>query len=286
MKLLAYAPLGPFDKIDHPIILIVQTVIAFYCFRLFFALRRTAQPLPQIVGVMAFAVLANLLARATHREWFWISDITQFVALGAMVLASFYVVQHQTVQATKQPNAPVVVADFFDRIETKATWAFGLLLAAIVTYAYIDTYTQRQKDNLQALAAAEKAKAQATAENSQQLCEVKVQQQTVIAAVTSISAATGTIIANQTKNMAILTNGQQDVKKEFKKQSKRVEKTIQATVIDARPLEPKQAKPIEKTDEEKEKEKQNLWNKAKRFFHLSAKLDTLGVTDSDTLVFQ
>lgn len=266
-------------NLDHPLIIIGQILIAFYLFRLFFALRRTAQPLPQIIGILAFGVLANVTARVAESNWFWVADILQYVGLAVVIVLSFRLVNHQNQVARMQPNAPVIVATFFDRIETKAVWVFGLFLAGVLTYAYVDVYLDRQRSDTKALVAADSTKAQATAENAQQLREVKAQQQTVIAAVTSISAATGTIIANQTKNMAILTTGQKEVKQAVKSQAKEVKKTLQSSVIQARPLEPKKPEP-------EEKEKKSLMDRFKGLFHTSARYDTLVTANRDTLVFQ
>ncbi|GAB2550006.1 hypothetical protein [Spirosoma aerophilum] len=274
-----------FEQVDHPLIIIAQLISSFFLFRLFFAIRKTSQPLPQIVGGLAFGFLANVVARATHESWFWISDIIQYVTLAAVVIAAVRAAHKAKAEVIMRPGAPVVVADVFDRLETKVTWGVGLLLAGVLTYYCVDLYMKLQHTDAQVIVATQKATQQVTAQYNEQLCETKEQQDSLLEAVSSISATQGTIIENQHRNSAAILKGQKNVGQLVSKQNQAVKKTIQSSVIQARPIEPTKPK-VEAADEEK----QNIWKRFKGMFHSSARRDSLSssaeVMPSDTVVFQ
>ncbi|MBN8826457.1 MULTISPECIES: hypothetical protein [unclassified Spirosoma] len=274
---LTYVPLdGPFNQVDHPVICIGQAIISFYMFRLFFALRTAPAPLPQLIGAVAFGTLANLAARVGHAGWFWWTDIVQFVTWAGAAVAAVRLVNHQREEEASQPDTAPVRVDYFARWENKLTWGFGLIVAAVLVYSYVDVYTQRQKDNAEAVAAAKQAEAKATNTFTQKLRQTDAKQDTLLAAVTSISALQGTIIANQARNTTLLQQSNQDVKKVVKSTTKEVKKTLQSSVIQARPIEPR------KPDEPKPDP--NLWKRFKGWFNASRMpSDTLIFAASDTL---
>lgn len=278
-----------FEQVDHPLIIIAQLICSFFLFRLFFAIRKTSQPLPQIVAGLAFGFLANVAARATHKDWFWIADIVQYMTLAAVVIAAVRSAHQASREAASRPGAPVMVADVFDRIETKVTWSVGLVLSGVLTYYCVDMYMKLQHTDAQVIVATQKATQKVTAQYNEQLCETKEQQDSLLEAVSSISATQGTIIANQqqgSEDRKRILEGQKSVKSLVSNQNQVVKKTLQSSVIQARPLEP--VKP--KVETQPEEEKKNIWKKVKGLFHSSARRDSLSsnarVTATDTLVLK
>ena len=279
--------LATFKQVDHPLIIIAQFVGTFFLFQLFFAIRKTSYPLPQIVAGFAFGMLANVVGRLMHKDWFWIADIVQYVTLAAVIIAAVRAARKAKKEAAQRPGAPVVVADVFDRYEVRVTWAVGLILAGGLTYYCIDLYMQLQHKDAQVAVAATKAKTEATVQFSEQLCKTEQTQSTLLAAVTSISATQSTIIANQHKNSTAILKGQADAKQLIKKQTRKAGKVSDNTVIDAKPIQ------IERTTTEPEKDP-NLWRRFKGLFKSASfkqtRLDTLSngqqEASSDTLVYK
>lgn len=263
------------NQVDNPFIMIAQAVIAASLFRLFYALRRAKQPLPQLIGLFAFGELANLAARSAKSDWFATTDIIQYgLFAGAAVFAVLAALKQNKTEAAR-PEAAVIVPDFFDKIETKAVWLFSLLVGLIVLYNYTNMYFEFQKSKTETLVKVEQAKVQTQAEQNELLCETKQTQANLLAAVTSISATQGTIIANQAKNIAAQIKASEDLKKQIKQQPKESKKAPEATG--------KTDKPATEPEQKPDTEKPGFW---KRFFGgKSARVDSVGVK-MDTLVFQ
>lgn len=284
--------LATFKQVDHPLIIIAQIVGTFFLFQLFFLVRKNTQPLPQIIAGLAFGMLANVVGRSMHKDWFWVADVVQYVTLAAVIIASVRAARKAKKEAAQRPGAAVVVADVFDRFETRVTWVLGLILAGGLTYYCIDLYMQLEHKDAQVITAATKAKTEATVQFSEQLCKTEQNQTALYAAVTSISATQGTllasqskIIANQAKNSTKILSGQKDVKATVLNQSRNAEKAPRATVTQADSTS--KSKPDNEAEPQKD---QNLWRRFKGLFRTSARRDSLSsdpqIMPYDTLVYQ
>lgn len=273
-----------FSGIDHPIIIIAQAVTALYLFRLFFSIRKSGQPLPQIVAGLAFGVLANLCGRVGVADWFLTSDIVQYCTLMVAVCATYYTVERSHKNEAARPGAKVVVNDFFDRIENKAVWGFGLIIAGVVIYAYVDNYTLQQKAQARAQFVADSVAAVKADEYAAQLCETNEKLATTLTAVTSISATQTTLLANQVAAEVKRKKAVEDIKKQVANQvaiqNKEIKKTLQTTVTGVRPLQTTKPKETPVDD-------RSIWQKATQFLRSkkTARVDTTSTLRSDTLVY-
>ncbi len=207
-------PSHAFEQIDHPLIGFAQVVLAIALFRLFFAVRRTPAPLPQIIAIAAFAVLTNLAARVSSADWFVYSDIVIYWAWAIATIASVMSVTHANEQAAKQPNPPILVPDFFDRWQTKVVWAFGLIAVGLFLYGYLNTYDGKRTAEATATVKADSAVTVATQEYSAQQKIYQGERQQIISGIASVTAVLPTLtsgLASVSATQTTLIAGQKNL---------------------------------------------------------------------------
>jgi hypothetical protein len=268
--------LNAFSQIDHPLIVIAQVALAIALFRLFFSVRKSSAPLPQIIGATAISVLTNLTGRVMSSEWFFAADIFEYTCWAATAIASVYSVEHQKKEEARLPGAKPVVPDFFDRWQVKATWGFACIVIGVAIYAYVDTYMSSRHKEATAQIKADSAVTRATAEYSRQQYEDSQKQDSILTAIASISATQSTIIANQSH----VIKQNEATHDQIDKKSAQTRRTVRQAVLEHRPIVPVQLE-TPKTIPTNENEK-NLWQRFKGIFGARTAGDTLSMSRPDT----
>ena len=201
---------------DHPLIILFQAGATIGAFLLFFYVRRYAQPLPQVVSLLAFGLLINLGARVMAAEWFFIADICEYFVAGCAIWGALYAVRHiQKVEDTK-PNAVVYIPDKLQR----AKWVIFAVVVAVVgffgIYAYVEAYLGNKAASATTTTAAIKENTKVRAEQVQANCEADQDRDHIMAVVTEIKNGQSTLVSGMkslsvavNSNSKSLKNGQQ-----------------------------------------------------------------------------
>lgn len=185
-------PNTAFAQSDHPLTLLAQVVLIYYTFRLYFVLRYAPAPLPQMVAVLGFAILSNLLGRVGRADWFWIANIVQYATWATVMYLAFRKVQ-------KAPAPPPDHLGRFDQFLThwqeRLQWSVGILAVGIVVYAYCMTYYETQRATQSAVILSNAAVAKATREYARKQDVYQRERQQIITGVASVTAALPSLTA-------------------------------------------------------------------------------------------
>ena len=195
---------SPFANIDHPAIYWAQAICATGLFVYFFKLRHVIAPIPQIVAILAFAVLVNLAGRVMKADWFVGADILQYWIWAAMIWTAILLVGKRT-DLTKDPSVEQPLPpDWLDRWQYRLIAIFSGIVALLVLYATIQQYNERQdakaaadRAAIEANTKAAKADADAHANYSAEQKKAGVAREKILTGMASLSATQQQLLSNQ-----------------------------------------------------------------------------------------
>ncbi|MBO0947291.1 hypothetical protein [Fibrella forsythiae] len=227
-------------SVDHPLINVGQAIVIVSMIRLFFAIRLTPFPMPQLVLGFSVSMLANMVARVTNAKWFYITDIIMWGCFGAVVIAAVFTVLHSQAEAkklstAKGETAPVRVSGFFDRWQIQFTWGGAMLVGGILLYGYLKTYLEKEDAKLDKVVAVTKENTNAKKEVAKQLDSTRKEQRaftdTILKTVDTLKKTSAALMDGQTTIM----QGVKSTGTLIEKRSAQTRKTIREQGAQAQP---------------------------------------------------